>query len=37
MRAMNPPPQDVVWLGELALLRLGGAWWEQPDGLHFLY
>jgi hypothetical protein len=30
-------PQDVVWLGKLALLHLGGAWWEQPDGLHFLH
>ena len=30
-------PQDVIWLGKLALLHLGGAWWEQPDGLHFLY
>jgi hypothetical protein len=30
-------PQDVTWLGKLALLHLGGAWWEQPDGLHFLH
>jgi hypothetical protein len=30
-------PQDVVWLGKLALLHLGGAWWEQADGLHFLH
>jgi hypothetical protein len=29
-------PQDVTWLGKLALLHLGGVWWEQPDGLHFL-
>jgi hypothetical protein len=29
-------PQDVAWLGKLALLHLGGPWWEQPDGLHFL-
>jgi hypothetical protein len=28
-------PQDVIWLGKLALLHLGGAWWEQADGLHF--
>lgn len=30
-------PQDVVWLGKLALLHLGGAWWDEPDGLDFLY
>lgn len=30
-------PQDVAWLGKLALLHLGGAWWERPDGLHFLH
>jgi hypothetical protein len=30
-------PQDVAWLGKLALLHLGGAWWEQSDGLHFLH
>ena len=30
-------PQDVGWLGKLALLHLGGSWWEQPDGLQFLY
>jgi hypothetical protein len=30
-------PQDVTWLGKLALLHLGGAWWEHPDGLHFLH
>jgi hypothetical protein len=29
-------PQDVAWLGKLALLYCGGAWWEHPDGLHFL-
>ena len=29
-------PQDVVWLGKLALLHLDGAWWKQPDGVHFL-
>jgi hypothetical protein len=29
-------PQDVAWVGKLALLHLGGAWWEQPDGLPFL-
>jgi hypothetical protein len=28
-------PQDVIWLGKLALLHLGGAWWKQVDGLHF--
>jgi hypothetical protein len=28
--------QDVIWLGKLALLHLGGAWWEHADGLHFL-
>lgn len=33
----NQSPQDVAWLGKLALLHLGGAWWEQPDGLHFLH
>jgi hypothetical protein len=31
----NQSPQDIAWLGKLALLRLGGAWWEHPDGLHF--
>ncbi len=30
-------PQDVIWLGKLALLHLGGSWWDRPDGLHFLY
>jgi hypothetical protein len=30
-------PQDVAWLGKLALLHFGGAWWEQPDGWHFLH
>jgi hypothetical protein len=30
-------PQDVAWVGKLALLHLGGAWWEHPDGLHFLH
>jgi hypothetical protein len=30
-------PQDVAWLGKLALLHLGGSWWAQPDGLHFLH
>jgi hypothetical protein len=30
-------PQDIAWVGKLALLHLGGAWWEQPDGLHFLH
>jgi hypothetical protein len=29
-------PQDIAWLGKLALLHLGGAWWTQPDGLYFL-
>ncbi len=29
-------PQDVIWLGKLALLHLGGSWWDRPDGLHFL-
>jgi len=28
-------PQDVIWLGKLALLRLDGHWWERPDGSHF--
>jgi hypothetical protein len=28
-------PQDIAWLGKLALLHLGEAWWEHPDGLHF--
>ncbi len=28
-------PQDIAWLGKLALLHLGDAWWEHPDGLHF--
>jgi hypothetical protein len=31
----NQSPQDIAWLGKLALLHLGDAWWEQPDGLHF--
>lgn len=30
-------PQDVIWLGKLALLHLGGVWWERPDGLHFFH
>ncbi len=30
-------PQDLNWLGKLALIRLGGKWWERPDGLHFFY
>jgi hypothetical protein len=30
-------PQDVTWMGKLALLHLGGTWWEQSDGLHFLH
>jgi hypothetical protein len=30
-------PKDVAWVGKLALLHLGGAWWEQPDGLHFFH
>ena len=30
-------PQDVIWLGKLALLHLGGNWWERPDGMHFFY
>ena len=29
-------PKDVAWLGKLALLHLGGVWWDKPDGLHFL-
>jgi hypothetical protein len=28
-------PQDIAWLGKLALLHCGDAWWEQSDGLHF--
>jgi hypothetical protein len=28
--------QDVIWLGKLALLHLGGVWWDNPDGLQFL-
>ena len=31
----NQSPQDIAWLGKLALLHLGEAWWEHPDGLHF--
>jgi len=31
----NQSPQDLAWLGKLALLHLGDVWWEQPDGLHF--
>ena len=34
-RDQSPP--DVAWLGKLALLRLGGQWWERPDGLHFFH
>ncbi len=30
-------PQDVAWLGKLALLRLGERWWERPDGIHCFY
>jgi hypothetical protein len=30
-------PQDIIWLGKLALLRLDGHWWEQPDGMHFFH
>lgn len=30
-------PQDVMWLGKLALILQGGKWWEQPDGMHFFY
>jgi hypothetical protein len=30
-------PQDIIWLGKLALLQQGGHWWEQPDGIHFFY
>jgi hypothetical protein len=30
-------PQDVTWLGKLALLQPGGNWWERPDGIHFFY
>lgn len=33
----NQSPQDVAWLGKLALLHLSGTWWEQPDSLHFLH
>jgi len=28
-------PQDIAWLGKLALLHVVDAWWEHPDGLHF--
>ena len=31
----NQSPQDIAWLGKLALLHLGDGWWQQPDGLHF--
>jgi hypothetical protein len=31
----NQSPQDIAWLGKLALLHLGDAWWEYLDGLHF--
>ena len=31
----NQSPQDIAWLGKLALLHLGDGWWERPDGLHF--
>jgi len=34
-RDQSPP--DVIWLGKLALLRLGGNWWERADGMHFFY
>jgi hypothetical protein len=30
-------PQDVIWLGKLALLQQSGHWWERPDGMHFFY
>jgi hypothetical protein len=30
-------PQDIIWLGKLALLQLCGSWWERPDGMHFFY
>jgi len=30
-------PQDMICLGKLALLHLGGHWWERPDGMHFFY
>jgi hypothetical protein len=30
-------PQDITWLGKLALLQQGGHWWERPDGIHFFY
>lgn len=30
-------PQDIIWLGKLALLHLSGSWWERPDGMHFFY
>jgi hypothetical protein len=29
--------QGIIWLGKLALLHLGGSWWERPDGLYFFY
>jgi hypothetical protein len=28
-------PEDIAWLGRLALLRLAGAWWDRPEGLDF--
>jgi hypothetical protein len=28
-------PQNVNWLGKLALLHLGADWSERPDGLDF--
>jgi hypothetical protein len=30
-------PQDVIWLGKLALLRGDEQWWERPDGIHFFH
>ncbi len=30
-------PQDINWLGKLALLHLDRSWWEKPDGMHFFY
>lgn len=30
-------PQDVNWLGKLALLQHGEKWWERPDGLRFFH
>lgn len=32
---LDQSPQDIAWLGKLALLHVGDAWWQQPDGLHF--